>query len=641
MCAATTAKATPGGVAYPDGVLPNAAMTGEIIEFSLSVENTGDATIEDVWVELSIHEPSGAKIENSHTDFIDPETQNIGLIYWESQGSALPPGAVVRYAANYCLSKSVTGWVYIPGNYRLKYRAWRGQPGSIGAEPLSEIYEEPLTIGPISAPNLSVPILMYHRVDDTAENEYWVLRDEFESQMKALVAYGYQAISTEDIFNYNYSGGALPPKPVVITFDDGYEDMYTHAYPVLLQESLFGEFYIVTGSTESSPLARRYSSFFKGIKGQWNPHLTWPEIIEMAQDGMLFGSHTRTHRDLTTLTDEELESELLGSQQDLYSQGGILATSFSYPYGAGDDDAKIHQLLARYGYLTAVSAWQGVSETRYAQPLDLKRVYVYGPHPAADPDSNGVSVDYDPAHPNDFFMRKLDSDFPLPDIVIESVEFLDDLGNPRANNLFDEGETATVRVLAHNNGEDANVILSLNLDIDSGLAPLIYESHQTSPSQDIHRYFPTTTGTPEVFEFQWQIPPGAESGVYDYSLEFRDDTYILGYALTGWVEDSFNVCANIHLLGPPKGSNLSARPTFSWNPGCNSSFVVDFSYDAAFATTVRTTPVLTTSSFPVSTTTWNKTPKNKRIYWRVRGADLSVSPVEIETSQETWWFVRY
>lgn len=638
----TIAHAAQSGVDYPGGVSPDTAIVRQIIEFSVHVQNVGNETIEDVWLDLGIYDPSDAKVEGTHTDYVDPETQSLGLIYWYGQGSSLPPGTILQYSAGYCLGQSATGVSYSPGNYRLRYRAWKGQPGSLGAEPLGDLREDPLVISPISTPNLSIPILMYHRIGDIAPDEYWVLRDEFESQMKTLVAYGYQPVLTEDIYNYNYHGGALPAKPVVITFDDGYENVYTHAYPVMLQEGLFGEVYIVTGVTESSPSVRRFSSLFTGIKGQWNPHLTWPEIIEMAEGGMVFGSHTRTHRDLTTLSDEELESELLGSQQDLYSQAGIETTSFSYPYGAADDDVKVHQLLARYGYSTAVSAWDGLCQTQNADPLDLKRVRVYGPHPAADPGSNGVSVNYDPTHPGDFFMRKLDPSFHLPDIAIESVEFLDSAGNSRGNNTFKEGETVTVRVLARNDGQGANVILSLSLDNDGGLEPVVYDSHQINPPQDIRRYFPTTiTDSPVAFDFHWQIPAGATEGAYDCMVEFRDEAHVLGYALSGWVEDIFTVCRSIHLLGPLDGSNLQTPVTFSWTAGCNNRFVVDFSFDPTFASTLRSTRVLTTSSFSVPASTWNRIPKNKIIYWRVRGADAAVSPVRIETSRETWWFVRY
>jgi peptidoglycan/xylan/chitin deacetylase (PgdA/CDA1 family) len=637
-----TAHAAQFSVDYPGGVSPDTAIVRQIIEFSLPVQSVGNETIEDVWLDLGIYDPSGVKVESTHTDYIDPETQSIGLIYWNSQGSSLPPGTILQYSARYCLGQSVTGVSYSPGNYRLRYRVWKGQPGSLGAEPLGDIREEPLVISPISAPNVSIPILMYHRVDDIAPDEYWVLRDEFESQMKALVAYGYQPVLTEDIYNYNYYGGALPAKPVVITFDDGYEDVYTHAYPVMLQEGLFGEIYVVTDVTESSPAARRFSSLFMGVKGQWNPHLTWPEIIEMAGNGMVFGSHTRTHRDLTTLSDEEMESELMGSQQDLHSQAGIVATSFSYPYGAGDDSGEVHQLLARYGYSTAVSAWNGLCETRNADPLDLKRVRIYGPHPAADPGSNGVSVNYDPTRPNDLFIRKLDPAFPVPDIVIESVEFLDNTGNLRDGNIFKEGETLTVRVRARNNGQGANVALSLRLDNDGGTEPRIYDSHQTNPSQDIRRYFPTTiTDSPVAFDFRWQIPVNAAEGAYDYAVEFHDQTYVLGYALSGWVEDIFTVRRSLRLLGPLEGSNLSMPPTFLWNPGCNNRFVVDFSLDPTFATTLRSTRALTTPSFSVPASTWNRIPKYNIIYWRVRGADAAVSPIQIETSRETWWFIRY
>jgi len=637
------AQAVGGGgdiVEYPGGATPDSGETGEIIDLSVPVLNVGTEALDDIWLKLDIHAPNCTKVENTRTEYPDPETQQLGLLFLDGQGSGLPPGAQAYYSAKYSLGISVTDHFYFAGNYTLRYRAWKGQPGAAGAEPIGDIQEQTLAIGPVSAPNMSVPILMYHRVDDVALDEYWVSRDEFEAQMKALVAYGYQAVTTEDIYDYNYSGGSLPPRPVVLTFDDGYQNVYTHAYPILMQEGLFGEFYIVTDVTVFSDLYRKSSHWIKGgILG--NPHMTWPEIIEMAANGMVIGSHSKSHRDLTTLTDSELDDEILGSKQELFSQAGITTASFAYPYGAGDDHARIHQRLAKFDYTIAVSAWRGICQTQNTNPLDFKRVYVYGPHLPTDPDSSGVSVNYDPAHPDDFFMSKLDPTFPVPEITVESVEFLDEFGASTPGGKFYPGERMIIKVSARNDGAGADVALSLRLDIDGGIKPLVYNSRWTVPSEDIRRYFPPTTGSTETFEFLWEIPPDAAAGSYDYEIKFRDQAYVLGYALGEWVNDSFVVCDNIHLLWPSDGALIQDPPTFYWDAGCANIFVVDFSFDPGFNAGIRTTPILSTSSFAIPPSVWNRVPLYRRIYWRVRGADTNIAPLSVITSEEVWSFWKY
>ena len=624
-------------VDYPGGAAPDSAVAGQVIDFSVSLRNTGTDPIEDLWLKLDIHEPGGTKVENTQTDYVDIETQELGLLFWPGQGESLPASGQVEFAAGYSLWQSVVDHRYLPGDYTVRYRAWDGQPGAVGSAPIGEIQEETLTIAPISAPNVSVPILMYHRVDDVAPDEYWVFRDEFEAQMKALAAYGYEAISTREIYDHNYGGADLPAKPVSITFDDGYENVYTHAYPVLLEQGLFGEVFIVTNVTALSDYDRKFSrGLGYGILA--NPHLTWPEIIEMAAGGMVFGSHTASHRDLTTLTDLELEEELAGSQQELFQQAGITATSFSYPLGAGDDDVELHQLLARYGYKTAVSAWRGICQTQGADPLDLQRVYIYGPHPAISPDSNGVSVNYNPSHPEDFFMTKLDPDFPVPRITIESVKFLDEFGSPRQYNRFYPQERILVRIRARNDGDIADVAVSLKLD-DDGVEPLAYDSHATTPPEDITSFFAGTGGV-EIFEFLWEVPSDPSTNLYDYSIEFHDQTNTLGYYPGGWVSDAFAVCGPIHLLVPADGAYVENPPVLMWHPGCDDVFAVEFSLDPEFRGAKRMTPILSSPSYSIPATVWNRIPRFTTIYWRAIGADtFGVSP-GIHTSIEAWSFIK-
>jgi hypothetical protein len=251
-----------------------------------------------------------------------------------------------------------------------------------------------------------------------------------------------------------------------------------------------------------------------------------------------------------------------------------------------------------------------------------------------------VSVNYDPSNPDDFFMTKIEPDFPVPIITVESVEFLDEFGAPRQHDRFYLGESILVRVTARNEGDGADVAVSLKLD-DDGIEPFAYDSHQALPSEDIVRFFATTAASAETFEFRWEIADDASTDLYDYSVEFHDQTNTLGFSLGGWAPDMLEVCGGLRLLGPADGSTLTGRPTFTWQPGCNDIFVVDFSFNPAFRGAVRTTPILSTSTFSLPRRVWKRTPRRRTIYWRVRGAERGVTPLVVNTSAEVWSFLRY
>jgi peptidoglycan/xylan/chitin deacetylase (PgdA/CDA1 family) len=182
-------------------------------------------------------------------------------------------------------------------------------------------------------PCQSVPILMYHHVDDRIGSLY-VRPDIFAQQMDYLVAKGYQAITLLEVVA-GLQSGSLPSKPVVITLDDGYRDNYTQALPILKARNLKATIFIVTQLMDG------------------DAYLTWDQAREMVGTGLItIGSHTLSHRSLPTLSESEAKDEIFSSKEILEAQLGLTVNAFAYPYGGANNQAI--KLLREAGFTAAV-----------------------------------------------------------------------------------------------------------------------------------------------------------------------------------------------------------------------------------------------------------------------------------------------
>jgi peptidoglycan/xylan/chitin deacetylase (PgdA/CDA1 family) len=199
-----------------------------------------------------------------------------------------------------------------------------------------------------------LPILTYHHVGSPKPNVYPLLTVSpyrFERQIRWLARHGYSSISTNDWVAWLTERRPIPGKSVLITFDDGYEDLIQYALPVLSRYGLKGVVYVVTD--------------LLGKVNEWDQRAGWGElrlmtqdqIIESAAKGIEFGSHTRSHPDLRTLSHNELEDELFGSADDLRKILGIAPTSFAYPYGHFNRTVSEFAALV---YITSVTVVEGI-----------------------------------------------------------------------------------------------------------------------------------------------------------------------------------------------------------------------------------------------------------------------------------------
>ena len=181
--------------------------------------------------------------------------------------------------------------------------------------------EAPILV-PASPParTLVVPIFMYHHVShkpttNLLDYNLTVTTVDFNQQLTWLQQHGYHSISQTELFDAFYYGKALPAHPVMLTFDDGYEDVYTDALPVLLAHHYRGVFYIITGM----------------IGGRY---MTWNQIRTLARVGMQIASHTVHHVNIgEPPAGTSTQSELVRSKQTLEKQLGEPIQFFCYPVG--------------------------------------------------------------------------------------------------------------------------------------------------------------------------------------------------------------------------------------------------------------------------------------------------------------------
>lgn len=217
---------------------------------------------------------------------------------------------------------------------------------------------------PPGGPIASVPILMYHYVrpepgaNDPIGQDLSVSPEHFAEQMAWLAAQGYTTLTISELEAARQGEIGLPPKPVVLTFDDGYRDFYTAAFPLLKRYGFKATVFVVTGFVDQP----RY--------------VTWDMLGEMDRSGLVeIGSHTVSHVELPSLSDAQATRELTESKQALERHLGHPVPSFCYPSGRVNDHTVA--LVKAAGYDIAVTTQFGWSKATQDSLL-LPRVRIHG-----------------------------------------------------------------------------------------------------------------------------------------------------------------------------------------------------------------------------------------------------------------------
>lgn len=220
-----------------------------------------------------------------------------------------------------------------------------------------------------------LPILMYHKIGDSPPGsklkKLWVSTDRFRRQMDYLRRNGYKPLRFLDAAAILDRGEKIPPESVIITFDDGYKNNYENAFPVLREFDFKAVIYVVVNAVGRDNFWHDPSSETRV------PMLSWAEISEMESEGMEFGSHTMNHAKLSRIPVEKVAEELRESRRILAEKLRNPLISFANPYGDGQDDVKIQNMIREAGYRWAVSVHQGKADLA-AEPYRLRRLFVRG-----------------------------------------------------------------------------------------------------------------------------------------------------------------------------------------------------------------------------------------------------------------------
>ena len=207
---------------------------------------------------------------------------------------------------------------------------------------------------------VKVPILLYHHIAvSPIGSRYYVPPDRFETEIKLLHDWGYTPITTSLLVKAITAGASLPPRPVLITFDDANEDNYTNAFPIMKKYGFTGVLYIPFD--------------YIGTNG----YLTAGQIKEMAAAGWEVGSHTLTHSlNFPTMGPAALRSEIVDFRKQLVALLGLPILTFAYPFGDAPGAAIDYVHFA--GYIAAMGATGYTADQGKGNLFVLQRCEIKG-----------------------------------------------------------------------------------------------------------------------------------------------------------------------------------------------------------------------------------------------------------------------
>ena len=330
-----------GGSTYSD----------EIVDAVIAIKNTGQLAASNVKVKL-----------NLSNLFSLTEGQKD----WEV--NQLEAGAQVTFNCSLKIAEGITkdsnaysnisissdeGVNFTSGNYTIKVT---------GAKPFTRYV---------------IPIVGFHEVEPVIGNPIELSTGSFDLLCATLKNYGYQTITFQDLLDYLDYGKSLPEKPVILSSDDGYQDIYTYAFPILKKYGYKMTVFLVTNLIGNSEADRQTNIFDKDVSGvPVRSMLIWPEVQAMSRYGCEFLSHTANHVRLGAASADQIINELTVSKNAIESHIGKQCVLFAWPYDNYSNSAA--SLISKAGYRGGVVYGGGIEDVRAIDLRKIRRVIING-----------------------------------------------------------------------------------------------------------------------------------------------------------------------------------------------------------------------------------------------------------------------
>lgn len=216
-----------------------------------------------------------------------------------------------------------------------------------------------------------VLVLRYHSISEFRRHEVNVKPKIFGRQLKYL-AKNFNIISQNEFSDFLNNRKKIPPKAVLITFDDGYKDNFTNAYPVLKKNNLPAAIFLSVayiGTEKILPHDKKDESIHNRL-------LNWQEIKQMFSDSISFGSHSLNHANLGKIFRNELRAEIEESKKIIENKLGQEVSAISYPFGLiSDFNTRVIEETKQAGYTCGFTAMYGLN-TPKSDLFRLRRIGV-------------------------------------------------------------------------------------------------------------------------------------------------------------------------------------------------------------------------------------------------------------------------
>jgi len=203
---------------------------------------------------------------------------------------------------------------------------------------------------------------MYHSISRSSTppfRPFTVTPEDFEAQLAHIAEQGWQTVTVTQFLTQ-----PLPPKPVVLTFDDGFADFYSAALPLLQRYGCTATLYVTTGFVGGT------SRWLAGAGEGDRPMLSWAQIADIGKSGIEIGAHSHTHLALDKLPPDPMREEIFRPKHLLEDQLQQTVASFAYPFGY--HSRAVRQMVRDAGYSSACAVRYAFSSPR-DDPFTLAR----------------------------------------------------------------------------------------------------------------------------------------------------------------------------------------------------------------------------------------------------------------------------